>query len=100
MSRNAPRSALEGIDHVPFHRRAQMRLQGLAVDHVNRYIEQTCNVIFQFDVIEKSDVGLGIDIDYDIEVAVRPVLAPCHGAEHGGMRDAARAQHTLMAAQS
>ena len=77
-----------------------MGLESLTVDHVDRAIEQTGDVILQPDVIEKSDVGFRIDIDHDVDIAVGPVLAACHGAEYGCMRDAARAQGAFIVAQS
>jgi hypothetical protein len=49
---SAPCSASEGIDRIPRRRCAQMRLQGLAIDHFNPFVEQAGNVIFQSDVIE------------------------------------------------
>jgi hypothetical protein len=50
-----------------------MRLQSIAIDHINRPIEQACNVVLQPDEIEESDMSLGIYIDDDVEIAVRPL---------------------------
>ena|ERR1700730_17158065 len=86
-SRSASRSASEGIDRIPCRWRAQIGLPGFAVDHVNAFRKQAGDVILQADVVEKRDVGLGVDIDHDVDVAVRTVFAAGHGAEHGSMRD-------------
>jgi hypothetical protein len=103
ISRNAvcsPLKGLKGIDSIPGNWRAQIGLQALAIDHINASVKQSGNVILQSDVIEKRNVSLEIDIDHDIEVAVRPILAPGHGAEHGGMGYAPRAQYALVATES
>ena len=87
------------MNRIPRHWRAQVRLEGLPVDHVNWSIEQTGNVIFQSDVVEKRDMSLGIDINEDVEIAVSPALAARDRPEYRGMRDAARPQRAFMAAQ-
>src|SRR6516165_6432689 len=87
------------MNHIPRHWRAHVRLEGLPIDHVNRSIEQTGNVIFQSDVVEKRDMSLGIDINENVEIAVRSALAARDRPEYRGMRDAARPQRAFMAAQ-
>ena len=52
-----------------------MRLQSIAIDHINRPIEQAGNVVLQPDVIEESDMSLGINIDDDVEIAIGPAIA-------------------------
>jgi hypothetical protein len=90
MSRSALSSASERIDHISGRWSAQIGLQSLAVNHINRSVEEASDVVLQANVIEERDMGLGIDIDHDIEIAVGPILATRHRAEHGGMRDRAR----------
>src|SRR5579864_2328757 len=75
MSTSTPRSLSEGIDRVPRGRRTQVGFQGVPIDHINRTVKQTHNVILQPDVIEHGDVGLRIDVDHNVEVTVRTVIA-------------------------
>src|SRR5437763_3469039 len=99
MSRSAPRSVSESIDGITRRRRAQMRLERLAVDHIYRPLEQTGDIIFQAHVVIDRAVRFGFELHQYVEVAVRPVVATRHRAEHGGVTDAARAQGALVAAK-
>src|SRR5882672_11694254 len=99
MSRSTPRSVSEGIDRIPRRRHAQMGLQSIAIDHINRPIEQAGNVVLQPYVIEESDMSLGINIDDDVEIAIRPAIAARNRAENGGVADSPRAQGGLVASQ-
>src|ERR1700719_2112603 len=98
ISRRTPSSASEGIERIPYRRCAQMRLEGVAVDHVNRALKQAGNVISQSHVIENSDVRLRIDVDHDVEVTVVSVLAARDRTEDSGMTNTARTQVAFMAA--
>ena len=84
---------------MPHRRHAQMGLQSIAIDHINRPIEQAGNVVFQPDIIEESDMSLGINIDDDVEITIRPTIAARNRAENGGVTDSARAQSVLVASQ-
>ena len=84
----------------PRRRRAQIGLQGLAVDHVNRSVKQSCYIILQSDIVEQSDMGIGIDIDHNIDVAIGPDFAASDGAEHGCVRNPPRAQVAFMSAKN
>src|SRR5882724_1506646 len=99
MSRSTPRSVSKGIDRIPRRRHAQMGLQSIAIDHIIRPIEQAGYVVFQIDIIEESDVSLGINIDDDVEIAIRPAIAARDRAENGRVTDSARAQGGLVASQ-
>jgi hypothetical protein len=74
-------------------------LERLAIDHIDWAIEQAGDVLRETDVIENRDVRCRVDIDHDVEVAVRPALAARHGTEDGRMRHAARTQGAFMATQ-
>lgn len=75
-----------------------MGLERVTIDHIDRALKQSGNVIPQSHIIENGDVSLWIDVDHDIEVAVGPVLAARDRTEDGGVTNTARAQITLMAA--
>src|SRR5258705_4647414 len=76
-----------------------MRLQSIAIDHINRPIEQAGNVVLQPYVIEESDMSLGINIDDNVEITIRPAIAARNRAENGGVTDSPRAQGGLVASQ-
>jgi hypothetical protein len=59
MSRGAPLSFSEGIDGITRRRRAQMRLKGRAVDHINWPSEETGDILFEADVIVDRPFGGG-----------------------------------------
>src|SRR4051794_15102277 len=69
-----------------------MRLEALAVDHVNAPIEQAGDVAFQADVLIDRYVDVGINVDKNIRDAVRPAVAACARAEQRGANDAACAK--------
>jgi hypothetical protein len=77
-----------------------MRLQSIAIDHINRAIEQTGNVVLKPDVIEESNMSLGINIDDDVEIAIQPAIATRNRAENSGVTDSTRAQGVLVASQN
>src|SRR5215208_4527118 len=58
MSCSADRSRSERIDGVPCCGLAQMRLQRIAVDHVDRPIEQAADVVLDPDIVEDGYSGL------------------------------------------
>src|SRR5258707_11737526 len=99
ISRRTPWSASEGIERIPHCRRAQMGLEGGAIDDVNRALKQADNVIPQSHVIENGDVRLGINVDDDVEVAVGTVLAARDRPEDSGVANAARTQVAFMAGE-
>src|ERR1700704_1684404 len=100
MSRSAPRSVSESIDGITRRRRAQMRLERFAIDHVHRAVEQTRNVLFETHVVVDRSVSVGLELHEYVQIAVRPVVTPRNRAEHGGVADPARAQTALVAAKS
>src|SRR5260370_2182023 len=100
MSRSAPLSFSEGIDGITRRRRAQMRLERRAVDHINWPLEETGDILFEADVIVDRPFGPGLKLHQYVEITVRPVVATRNRAEHGGVRHAARAQGALVAAKS
>src|SRR5271157_3158852 len=100
MSRSAPLSFSEGIDGIKRRRRAQMRLKGRAVDHINWPSEETGDILFEADVFVDRPFGGGLKLHQYVEVTVRPVVAARNRAEHGGVRHATRAQGALVATES
>ncbi len=91
VSAYAAAGALEGIDGVGRHGRTKIGFKSLAADDVHAAVEACCDVVFQSDIIEEADMGLRIDLDHDVDIAVRPIIASGPRAEQGDMRHAARA---------
>jgi len=78
----------EGIDGVARRRRAQVRLQRVAVDHVHRAIEQVGNVLLEVHILVDRAFGARLELHQDVYVAARPVVAARHRSEHGRTADA------------
>src|SRR5437763_388244 len=97
MSRIAVSWRLEGIDGIGGRRRADVRLKPRAINHIDRMVKESRNDLLQSDVLEPRDAGFGLDIDHDVEIAVRPIIAARDRAEDGRMDDAAGAQRLLVA---
>ena len=81
MSRSAAVAALESIDGVGRGGGANVRLQPLPTDNIDRAVEQAGNVIFQAGVVKNGDVGRRIEFHHDIDVAVGSVVAARAGTE-------------------
>src|SRR5258708_27867988 len=99
MSSSAAVSFSERIDGITRGRRTQARLERIAVDDIDRPVEQTGDVIVEVHVLQDRVAGLGAEFHQYVEIAVGPVVAARDRAEHGGMTDTAGAQVTLVAAQ-
>src|SRR5579862_5651801 len=82
----------EGIDGVGRRLTGQVGFQSLAVHDINGLVEQGRNIFLKPYVTPDPDMRLGIDLNHNIDVAVRPVVAACARAEQRGMTDAPRAQ--------
>src|ERR1700759_5329525 len=92
MSRRAALAASEGINGVGRRSRANVGLQPVAVDNINRAVEQTGDVVFYPGVVEDGYLGRWIKFNHDVDVAVGPVVAPRTRTEQRRMTDAPRAQ--------
>src|ERR1700676_5017215 len=99
MSRSVAPSLSESIDGIARRWRAQVRLEGGAIDHVDRHPEQAGDVLFEADIFVDRALGSGLEFHENIEIAVRPVVAPRYRAKHGSVRHTARAQIGLVAAK-
>ena len=62
-----------------------MRLKGRAVDHINWPLEETGDILFEADVIVDRPFGVGLKLHQYVEITVRPGVATCNRAEHGGV---------------
>jgi len=92
ISRSAAVVALESINGVGRRGRTKVGLKTVAVDDINRAVEQTGYVVFQSSVVKDSDAGHRIKFDHDIDITVGPVVAARMRAEQGRVTDAARAR--------
>src|ERR1700722_7386929 len=87
---------LEGINRICRHGGTNVGFQRLAVDDIDRTGKKTGDVILQANIgIDVLD-GLRRDVDHDVDVAVRAIVATRPRAEQGGMRDATLAQRALV----
>src|SRR5262245_17110804 len=101
MSRSAPLCFSEGMDGITCGRRAQMRLERRAVDHINWPLEVTGDPLI-------DDLRVGHRSSRPRAHMPPPVcrghcsagFATRNRAEYGDVRHAVRAQSALMATQS
>src|SRR5258708_39879235 len=83
-------SDLEGIDRAGRRGGADIGLEAGAVNHVDGTIKQARDVILQPGIGEHGEVRFRIDLDHDVNIAVRPADAPRYRAEHSRTADAER----------
>jgi hypothetical protein len=74
MSRSTA-SVSEGIDGVS-RSRLYMRLQPVAVYHIDWAVEQGSEVPLQTGAIEDGNPSHRIEFDHEIGIALRPLIAP------------------------
>ena len=77
-----------------------MGFEALAVDHVNGLREQTRDEFLDLDVIEDADMGVRIELDEDVDIAVGVIVAASGRAEQRSMADAPRSQSCFRPSQS
>src|ERR1700724_429721 len=99
MSCSVFEAASEGIDGVGRHGRTNMGLERVTADDVHRSPKESRDVFLQSHIVENGDASVRLDVDDDIEVAVRSVISARDRSEHAGMADTACAQVGLVAAQ-
>src|ERR1700689_3974295 len=69
-----------------------MRFQTFAADRVDRTIEHVGDKILYAGIVENRYDDCGIEINQDVDIAVRAVIPTRDGAEQRGMGDALRPQ--------
>src|ERR1700722_9713265 len=100
MSCSVALSLSESIDGISRRWRPQIRFERGAIDHIDRYHEQTDDVLLEANVFVDRALGSRLKLHQNVEIAIGPVVAPRNGAEHGSVRHAARAQSVLVTAKS
>src|SRR5262245_51612069 len=66
-------------------RRPHIGLESLPVHDINRSVEQTGDEILQFDIVIDAEMSIRVQVDHDVDVAVRPRLASGNRAEDRSM---------------
>src|SRR5208282_2831792 len=74
--------------------------QMAAVCDVDPAREQVAKILRNGDIFPKSNRRVRSDLDQNVDVAVRPIVAASTRAEQRGVRDAPRAQSRLVLPQS
>src|SRR6266849_10695856 len=92
MSRRAVPTGLEGIDRVSGRGWTDIRLEAVAVHHVDGTIKQARDVILEASIVEHGEMRLRIDLDHNVDIAVRTAVAARHRAEHSRPAHAAGAE--------
>ena len=68
------------------------RFQSLAIRHVDRHGKQLFDILDDARVVEKAYVGVRIDLNHNVDIAVGTLLAPRPRTKQGGMSYPALAQ--------
>jgi hypothetical protein len=89
------RSVSESIDRVGRNLGSETRLQTFAADYIDRMVEHVGDKIFHAGIIDNRHDDRGIEIDQDVDIAVRAVIAARDGTEQRGVGDALRSQVCL-----
>jgi len=76
-----------------------MSFQTGAVGHIDLAGQQVRDEAGDADIVIEIDLGRRIDLDHDVDVAVRPRLATRQRAEQGRVRHALQTQRRLMGAK-
>src|SRR5260370_10305824 len=92
MSRSAVSIGLEGIDRVGGRGGTDIGLKTVAVHHVDGTVKQAPDVILEPGIVEHGEMGVRIDFDQDVDIAVRMAVAARYRAEHSRPAHAARAE--------
>src|SRR5271166_234425 len=100
MSNSAWRALLESIHGFPFGGRPNVRFQMAAVCDIDPAREQVAKILRNGDIFPQSDRRVRSDLDQNVDVAVRPIVAASARAEQRGVSDAPRAQSRLVFLQS
>src|SRR6516162_9526537 len=99
MSRSAQVAMSESIDRVCGRGWPDIGLEAVAADDIDGAVEKFRDVILERNVFKDADPGSRIDLNHNIDVAVRPVVATRSRAKQGCVTDAPRAQRGLVRPQ-
>src|SRR3979490_539758 len=83
---------LEGIDRVSRRGGTDIGFEAVAVHHVDGTSKQARDVILEARIVEHGDMRLRIDLDHDVDIAVRTPVAARHRAKHSRAAHSARAE--------
>src|SRR5262249_19183966 len=100
VSRRAVSCRSEGIDGVGRRGAGYVGFEGLAVDDIDRAVEQARDIVFQPDIPPYPAMSVRIELDQDVCVAVVAFLTPRARAEESRMRDAPGTQRRFVLPQS
>ena len=90
---------LEGMDRVAQNTALEQRFQRSLIYDAARNGKEFVDINLQPSVLEDSDRPALIQFHQDVNVAFRSGFAPCHRAEHRGVRHRQPAQIFLVGAQ-
>src|ERR1700722_9340430 len=96
ISKRARRARTESINRVTLRAGTNLRLQVGTVGDIDPGRKQILKIVFDADILEQVDIRLGCDLDHDVDVAVRALVATRVRSEQGRMRDAALTQGALV----
>jgi hypothetical protein len=87
---------LESVRRIRCGGRTDVGFQTFAIDDIDGSVKEAGDMLLKPDIILDGDVGLGIDFDHDVGVAVGSIVASRSRAKQRCTRHAARAQVTLV----
>src|SRR5271168_1564435 len=83
---------LESINGFTLGAGPDKRFQSLAIRHVDRHGKQLFDILDDARVVEKAYVGVRIDLNHNVDIAVGTLLAPGPRTKQVGMSYPALAQ--------
>lgn len=96
MSRSANSAALEGIYGIRGRGGTDIRFQAITTDDIDRPIKQARYEFLQAHIVVNRDVSVGIDLNHNIRVAVRTIVAASARTEQSSVYYSPLAQDALV----
>src|SRR5579864_2951122 len=100
MSKSACRARSESIDRLSLGGRPNERFQLSSVRDIDAAGKKIAEILGDRNIFEKADRRIWRDLDHDVDVAVRTLVAARSRPEQRGVRHAARAQGGFVLFQS
>src|ERR1700738_4702448 len=90
-----PSYTLESIDRFVFDSGPDQRLEAFAVGDIDASAKHIFEVMDDADILKQANARFGRDLDHDIDIAPRAIVAAVDGTEKRGVGDPLRPQLRL-----
>lgn len=69
---------------------ANVRLEPITIDNIDRAVKEAGNVVFQSGIVEDGHVGRRIEFNHYVDIAIRPIVAARTRTEQRRVSDTPR----------